>query len=454
VSPIAGGRYAVQQVPPPPFVGPGKLTGIEAWYDPMVAASITVSGSNITGAKDLSPHGNDIVEANAANQPTVATINGHNAFGFGGFVRRLVRATVPTTPTPCTVAYVCLDPGVSPYCRPFHNGNVLAYMNPVGTAWNVAASATLDSGVANNGTPKTHIVVFDGVNSRLYENGVGGTIGDSGSGAFAGICLGNDPSATSGYGGSIGSYVVVDHALNAQERFDLLTEWHTQWGTPSPPAMPFTPFDAAAWGTVLGDFDASNPASITEVGGRVSAIAATTGTLPTPGQGNAAGQPWTGTRQINGRNAFEFKGGQNLEVYLSGIGANIPQPFTMAVVFAADETAGGNYPQVFGDSCSFYHSNGFWRMYGGSEVGGPTVDLAPHCFVGIYDADVSEFWEDGTLRPVGRVGFGYQTYVTLGAGMSVAYPFTGIEGQVIYFAGRVADPGGLANALAARWGTP
>lgn len=213
---------------------------------------------------------------------------------------------------------------------------------------------------------------------------------------------------------------------------------------------PGGPFIAGDFGVVLGEYDASIPETITAVDGRVTQIAPVSGSWGViPKQDSAAAQPWTGTRTIGGRNALEVKGLQRLSI----VTPLISTPTTVAVVFQSDLASISNYAQIYGDGRAVYAQSATrWALYAGTDIAGPTIDVAPHAFVSIYDSTLSEFWADGIM--VGgpaNCGGTAQTSVILGSGSG--YYFTGLVGHAIYYDGRITDPAGLSAALKTRWGT-
>lgn len=221
--------------------------------------------------------------------------------------------------------------------------------------------------------------------------------------------------------------------------------------TATPPAV----FDPAEWGTVLGDFDASNPASITAAAGRVSSFAPSSGTLAPMGDGGLPNkQPFTGTRTIGGKNALEGQGAHSLH----GPSGTVPQPFTVAIVLAVDSLAGNasNYGQAFGDPASIYMStvgggNYGWMMYAGGTYPGPPLDLAPHANVCVFNGAASAWAIDGVAYAGGNPGPQYLPNEVSILGAPTSYFLDGIVGQLIYYAGAVADPVGLSAALAHEW---
>lgn len=50
--------------------GPGSITNVVGWWDAQVAASLSLSGSNITGWADQSGHGSNLSVLSGSNSPT------------------------------------------------------------------------------------------------------------------------------------------------------------------------------------------------------------------------------------------------------------------------------------------------------------------------------------------------------------------------------------------------
>lgn len=77
---------------------PLDISGLENWYDFQVGGStLTMSGSNVVQANDLSGNGYHVVPNLAAQGPTIGAINGHQALDFNGTNQWLYRSVYNPT---------------------------------------------------------------------------------------------------------------------------------------------------------------------------------------------------------------------------------------------------------------------------------------------------------------------------------------------------------------------
>ena len=219
------------------------------------------------------------------------------------------------------------------------------------------------------------------------------------------------------------------------------------------------PFNAAAWGTVLGEYDFSLVANIAASAGLVSSVTAKSGSTA-PLTAVAGDQPVTGTRTApGGQNVLDF-GPANGSKRLSLAGVTQAQPVTVAVVYQADVQASNM--QLFGDDPGTYvgtlaFSEAGWNQYasGGSSTSLP-IDTGWHAAVYVFNGASSVCWEDGTFYGATNPGTSGITrlvcgnYGTSGSG----YGFDGGIAHIIWYVGAVADPGGLSLALRSAWNMP
>jgi hypothetical protein len=210
------------------------------------------------------------------------------------------------------------------------------------------------------------------------------------------------------------------------------------------------PFTPSEWGTVLGDYDASDISKITLVSGKVSQLAPKSGSLGAAAQSNAAMRPVSGGFQ-NGLNTIIY-GPDTLLIY--SLPVVQPPPVTVAVAYAVNNP--NITTTIFGDYPELYVQDVKYTMLSAYTI--PTnvpVDTNWHIAVCIFNGTQSEFWLDGVLRASGDVGsdpvYSRLTWIVLGNYHSGGYGHNGPIGQTTYYQGVVASPAGLSAALIDKW---
>lgn len=226
-------------------------------------------------------------------------------------------------------------------------------------------------------------------------------------------------------------------------------------GAGEAPAPPWT--DAAAWGTVIGEYDFSDLSKIAADGSnRVTSVASKTGTAPAiTNGGNLSWSPKTGVRlSPTGLNALDFpvpSGAERLYCILTGH----VMPITLVHVMVDDQPALMDL-QASGDAPGLYKTNysskDQWvvmnNQYGYTQV---TPDSAWHVFVLVFNGVNSEFWVDGNKIKTVNDGGGNLTRLVVGNYGNGGYSVDGAYGHMIWFQGVPADIGGMSKSLKKRW---
>lgn len=292
-----------------------------AWFDASDTSTITETGGAVSAWADKSGNGWDVSQATGASQPTTgsATLNGRNVVSFDGTDDFLTASSIsPAIAFDDFSCAVVLRSGsdvslfqsavrvqvsgtgffVAPYGRggsyprvavtdTFTSLNTSAtgnYIDPV-----AGQSYTLLSSLSDG----AQLLRVDG-QDHLITTDAAGTAGSQ-----TGIRLGADSGGADPFDGDIAEVILVRRALTDAEIAQVESYLDRRWGGRL--------FDPTSLGSdLLAWWDASDPRTITETGGSVSAWASRVGSV-TATQATGAAQPATGG-DIGGRPALTFDG--------------------------------------------------------------------------------------------------------------------------------------------------
>lgn len=206
----------------------------------------------------------------------------------------------------------------------------------------------------------------------------------------------------------------------------------------------------------MGNWDASDTSTIDNTAGEVTAWRDETAGLTAIG--SAGQRPTTGTRTQHGLNVLDFMPDGVTATRLEFDWLDQPQPLTLFLVVKSDLTDGTNRQpigNVSTDDVVFTNANQ-WRMYAGTEVGGPTLDTNPHVVCAVFDGAASVLSVDGAETTGLNPGANPSTTLMLGAGSGYSSPWDGWIGQVVWFprALGAADRSLMVSFLLARWMPP
>jgi Concanavalin A-like lectin/glucanases superfamily len=213
-------------------------------------------------------------------------------------------------------------------------------------------------------------------------------------------------------------------------------------------------WSAAAWGTVYGEYDASNAASITAAAGKVSSVAVTTGTFAAITQATGANQPSTGTvTSPSGRNALVFDGN---DVLASG-SFTAAGNGTLVLVVKSNNLDAANHQPLGYPGPNVYVNTDHWGFYMGAAVDStsPTEDANWHVIAAVFAGASSVLWYDGVTIASGNIGgsLSSSNNFYLGAQNTGNVGLVGAIGTLIIYNGIVANIPGMSAALKTRWGT-
>jgi len=235
MSPVAGARYAQQQITGgPPPTGP-PVAGYVAWYDPSDAGSITSSGGAVSQLDDKSGNGRHLTNATGGTQPTTGTRtqNGLNVLDFDGTNDQLSVSGFTLT-QPYTVFAVALsDDGADATGQRITDGQASSTILGKTTAnsWNLFAGTGLLGGTVDGGA-HVHGGVFDGATSTRRVDGAVVASGNGGTSSHGGLRLAISNTGTNFWDGWIAEVVMYPTGLSAGDCSSVEAYLKTKWGTP------------------------------------------------------------------------------------------------------------------------------------------------------------------------------------------------------------------------------
>jgi hypothetical protein len=326
------------------------------------------------------------------------------------------------------------------------------------TPANLAAMSGITASPATLWTVGQHVILADA--SHCYWTGSAWAAGNAPAPAATGATAGTPGTFT-----PAGAVAPANLAAMAGITASPATAWttgqhvilgdasHCYWNATAWVAgnAPAVGGEWAAYGTVNGQYDFSNTATITHSAGAVSQVTAESGTYAPITQGTAGLKPTTGTRTKNGLNVLDFVGASSQRL-LATITSEA-QPFTFAVVCASDNLDSLTHT-IMGDDAELYIDTDRWTLVGTSLLfaASPLEDANWHVLVGIFNGASSSLWLDGVQIASGTIGTMAHASVCIGAYRGGGYGFDGAIGEAVYFSGVVANPAGLSSAMGTKWG--
>jgi hypothetical protein len=231
-------------------------------------------------------------------------------------------------------------------------------------------------------------------------------------------------------------------------------------------APAFSPADLPG---LVGWWDASDLATITAAGGKVSQWANKKAGGPAATQGTGTAQPATGTRTLNGLNTLDFSGASQSLALASNPCAGAPAGTALYVVaLDADPGAGGGVLGGWGTPGSGSHfpytDGNIYDTFGSTTqkvVGNPVPSLVnPHVYSVVSAAGDWRAYLDGAslfTTAANAVGWG-STLTSVGRAddHSAAFFLDGRIAEIIVCAGALstADRQAAEAYLKAKWATP
>ena len=206
---------------------------------------------------------------------------------------------------------------------------------------------------------------------------------------------------------------------------------------------------------LVGWWDASDAATITQSGGYVSAWGDKSPSARALTQATSTAQPLTGTRTLNGLNVLDFDGGDWLvnTTLLATV-----QPFTVATVSQFDATTGTGAFVAYnnGAHTPYAGTDGIWKSSAGTFLTtGVAANTSPHVHAYIFNGASTQLRIDGAQVALGNAG-------TNGTGATVAgavttaggSPLNGALGECLIASGALsgADLANLETYLKTKWG--
>lgn len=211
--------------------------GLEGWYDASNTASLIVSGSNLIGWNDLSTTSShlDTVQGNAP-QLTSRTINGKNAIEFNndGAIYRNINVAGTSVPTLTIGVVFSIDSaqGTIVSSRTTLDSRVsvnssLNFVMQAGSANSQTSTRTLSTN-----TVYRAIAVYDGVNSKLWIDGISEPMSSIVEDRLLLAMIGaNGSGGTDYFDGLVGEVVVYESALTDSEAVSLDKYFINKWAS-------------------------------------------------------------------------------------------------------------------------------------------------------------------------------------------------------------------------------
>lgn len=208
------------------------------WYDFADEATVSLSGTEVTGVSDKGSRGWGLSKGTTGPQ-YVAGINGKQCIDWGTAGHQNYLRNTSTTTTSLAEVYIVLDanfgstfPNNNGLITATGSGWLLGGDNSGGTGfWDYAnlPSWLFDSAYINGSATNSYDVVLPAINSPTLIR-VTRTAGPLT--ATDGICVGNDRSgfSTRGWGGLIGEIVVFSSVLSTGDRTSVQNILAAKWG--------------------------------------------------------------------------------------------------------------------------------------------------------------------------------------------------------------------------------
>jgi hypothetical protein len=213
---------------------PLSYASILFWHDPSDAATITSSGGLVSQLNDKSGNTRHLTASTTA-RPTTGTATsarGLNWLDYNG-TANILNVGGFTSSQPCTIYAVAKADTYIDGATIF-SGNVQfpgeQLLRTTGNKWQIYADATVD-GAVNDTAQDVHCVVFNGVSSAHYLNGVLSASGNAGSSILNGLSIGARPAGFAGswWDGKIGEDIGYAAAHDATQRAAFLAYLSGKW---------------------------------------------------------------------------------------------------------------------------------------------------------------------------------------------------------------------------------
>lgn len=213
--------------------------GLEGWYDASNTASLIVSGSNLIGWNDLSTTSShlDTVQGSAP-QLTARTINGKTAVEFNndGAIYRNINVAGTTVPSLTIGVVFSIDSAqgtiVSSRTTLDSRVSINSSLNFVMQAG--AANSQTSTRTLSTNTVYRAIAVYDGVNSKLWIDGISEPMSSIVEDRLLLAMIGaNGSGGTDYFDGLVGEVVVYESALTDSEAVSLDKYFISKWTSPT-----------------------------------------------------------------------------------------------------------------------------------------------------------------------------------------------------------------------------
>jgi hypothetical protein len=219
--------------------------------------------------------------------------------------------------------------------------------------------------------------------------------------------------------------------------------------TPTPPT--WSPLDLP---NLRGWYDASDPASITVAGGKVSALADLSGNGFHLTQSNPSNQPATGTRTHNGLNVLDYA----TAGFLTNNAMTLSSPDSVTMVLQMDAVSGNWVDTAGSPRQTLLINGGVWAFFDGATFMGTTFVPAvgtPYVILNQWNAaGTFARVNGGAALPAAYAGHGGSNGFTVGAYPSGAAGVDGWMGEIVVTDGLLTavEQDQLGTYLATKWG--
>ena len=227
---IQSGRFAAAAGYTPP------LAGVARWWDPSVAATVTLNGSNVSQINDISGNGFHLAQATAGSQPSYGAASGWgnslNVMSFDGVGDYLSNAT--NLDVPLTWFVVTKKPGdqatdvlinADGHATYISDHRLVTWTGSTGAQWTATSTQWTDAHV--------HCLKMTTTQGSYYIDGSQQSTTQTFSNlSGTGIFVGADEGGTAPGDWIVGEILVYPSALSDADRNTVEAALKTKWATP------------------------------------------------------------------------------------------------------------------------------------------------------------------------------------------------------------------------------
>lgn len=228
---------------------PSDLSALLAWYDFSDAATLTISGTNISNINDKSGNAHHLSESTATNQPQTTMLNSLSAAEFTNDFLTLNDNPSGTALSGLDARDCCIAV-VFNQVNSTNSGGMISLKSTAGGDFimpnfgntddyygpdDAGSSFHIEQSVFTRGITHLMVLNMDGTDITLYPNGgTGLNVGTpAASNYFNTFVIGRRVADAKVWTGTIGEVIVTSSALNTADRQDLEGYLAHKWGIAS-----------------------------------------------------------------------------------------------------------------------------------------------------------------------------------------------------------------------------